>query len=52
MIKFDSLIEEASEDKELRSILFSKRLSLHTMLDSIIRYKLRVEKELRREGLL
>ena len=52
MIKLDSLIEEASEDRELRSILFSKRLSLHTMLDSIIRYKLRVEKELRREGLL
>lgn len=50
LIKFDSMIEEAAEDKEFREVLFSKRLMLHSLLDEMIRYKLRLEKELRRDG--
>ena len=52
LIKFYSMIEEAAEDKELREVLFSKRLTLHSLLDEMIRYKLRLEKELRRDGYL
>ncbi len=52
MIKIDSLIEESSKDDEMRELLFSKRFALHNMLDSLIKYKMRIEKELRREGVL
>ena len=52
MIKIDSLIEESSKDDEVRELLFSKRLALHSILDSLIKYKLRIEKGLRREGIL
>lgn len=52
LIKFDSIIEEAAEDKEFREVLFSKRLVLHSLLDEMIRYKLRLEKELRRDRYL
>lgn len=48
LIKFDSIIEEAEGDEEFRKTLLSKRLTLHSLLDDMINYKLMLEKELRR----